>query len=207
MLRRPARPRALLVAVALATAATLLAGCTSQDPLSQQARAGDDKGFVSGDGTTTELAPGDRADPVDVSGRTAEGEQVSTVDWRGEVVVLNVWYAACAPCRAEAPDLAEISAEYEGRGVQFLGINTRDDAAQAQAFQRTFELGYPSLLDASEGSALLALRGETNPQAVPTTLVLDHEGRVAARVVGIAEGSVLRAMLDRVLGESAEEPA
>lgn len=120
---------------------------------------------------------------------------------RGDVVVLNVWYAACAPCRAEAPDLAEVSAEYADRGVRFLGINTRDDAAGAQAFQRTYGIEYPSVLDATSGAALLSLRGKVPPQAVPTTLVLDAEGRVAARALGRIDGSTLRGLLDDVLAE------
>ena len=187
---------------AVAVCATLLAGCSATDPLSAQARAGDDKNYVAGDGTTAEIAPDERGEPVTLTGTTAVGGQVALADWRGDVVVLNVWYAACAPCRAEAPDLAEVANGYASEGVQFLGINTRDGAAQAKAFQRTFDLSYPSILDASDGAALLALRGEANPRAVPTTLVLDRQGRVAARIVGLAEGSVLTAMLDRVLEEA-----
>jgi thiol-disulfide isomerase/thioredoxin len=191
----------MTAAAVVLAAAVGLAGCTSQDPLSQQYREGGNEGFVAGDGTTTELAPDQREEPVALEGPTADGGQVTLADYRGDVVVLNVWYASCAPCRAEAPDLADISREYAGQDVRFLGINTRDDAAQAQAFERTFSLDYPSVLDAGTGSALLALRGQANPQAVPTTLVLDRGGRVAARVVGRAEGSVLRAMLDRVVEE------
>ncbi|HZI98178.1 MAG TPA: TlpA disulfide reductase family protein [Actinomycetales bacterium] len=188
-----------LLTVTLLAALVLVSGCTSTDPLSAQARAGDDKNYVAGDGTAAEIAPDERGEPVTLAGATAEGERVALADWRGDVVVLNIWYAACAPCRAEAPDLAEVSGEYAD--VRFLGINTRDGAAQAKAFQRTFDLEYPSILDASDGAALLALRGEANPRAVPTTLVLDTQGRVAARIVGLAEGSVLTAMLDRVLEE------
>lgn len=191
--------RALAPAVAVLLAVT---GCTASDPLSQQARAGDAKNYVSGDGTITTLAPGEREDPVELAGESTHGKQVDVAAWRGDVVVLNVWYAACAPCRAEAPDLAEVSAEYADDGVRFLGINTRDDAANATAFERTYGLGYPSLLDATSGEALLALRGKVPPQAVPTTLVLDRQGRVAARVLGRVEGSTLRGLLDDVLAEA-----
>lgn len=196
------RLRRTAVAALVATVALALAGCTTQDPLSQQYREGGDEGFVAGDGRTTEIPPSEREGPIDLGGMSTRGGAVALADLRGAVVVVNVWYASCAPCRAEAPDLAAISTEYAGQGVEFLGINTRDDAAQAQAFERTFAIGYPSVLDAATGSALLALRGQANPQAVPTTLVLDREGRVAARVVGQAEGSVLRSLLDRVLEET-----
>lgn len=190
--------------VALAAAAVLgLTGCTASDALSEQARAGDAKNYVSGDGTVTTVASTDRSEPVELSGTTADGATVDLADWRGDVVVLNVWYAACAPCRAEAPDLAEAATAYAGEGVRFLGINTRDDAAGALAFERTYGIPYPSVLDASSGAALLALRGDVPPQAVPTTLVLDGEGRVAARVLGRVEGSTLRGLLDDVLAEEA----
>ncbi|MFZ5869664.1 MAG: TlpA family protein disulfide reductase [Actinomycetota bacterium] len=193
-----------LVAVLLA-GAVALAGCSTSDSLSQQARAGDSKNYVSGDGTVSTVPAAEREEPVELAGTTAEGDQVDVAAWRGDVVVLNVWYAACAPCRAEAPDLAEVSAEYADRGVRFLGINTRDDAAGAQAFQRTYGIEYPSVLDATSGAALLSLRGKVPPQAVPTTLVLDAEGRVAARALGRIDGSTLRGLLDDVLAE--EGPA
>ncbi|MFP5335353.1 MAG: TlpA family protein disulfide reductase [Actinomycetes bacterium] len=190
--------------VALAAAAALgLTGCTASDALSEQARAGDAKNYVSGDGTVTTVAVAERSEPVELTGTTAGGDEVDLADWRGDVVVLNVWYAACAPCRAEAPDLVETAAAYADDGVRFLGINTRDDAAGALAFERTYGIPYPSVLDASSGAALLALRGDVPPQAVPTTLVLDREGRVAARVLGRAEGSTLRGLLDDVLAEEA----
>lgn len=194
--------RLVRVVGAAAVATVVLAGCATQDPLAQQYRDGGDEGFVAGDGTTSEIPPGQREGVLELGGETSDGGEVALADLRGDVVVLNIWYASCPPCRAEAPDLADISTEYAEQGVSFLGINTRDDAAQAQAFERTFGIDYPSILDAGTGSALLALRGQANPQAVPTTLVLDREGRVAARVVGRAEGSVLRAMLDRVVEEA-----
>ena len=185
-----------------AAAALLLSGCTAGG-LTDQARAGDNKNYVSGDGTVTLVESGDRDDPVDLSGTTAEGDEVDLADWRGDVVVLNVWYAACAPCRAEAPDLVAVATDYEADGVRFLGVNTRDDVAGAQAFQRTYDIPYPSVLDASSGAALLALRGSVPPQAVPTTLVLDAEGRVAARALGRVEESTLRGLVDDVLAEEA----
>jgi thiol-disulfide isomerase/thioredoxin len=195
------RAAALLAALALGVGA--LSGCTASDALSQQARAGDAKNYVAGDGSITLLAPDERGEPVELSGPTTSGETADVAAWRGDVVVLNVWYASCAPCRAEAPELAAAAHDYADRGVHFLGINTRDAKAGAAAFERTYELPYPSLLDAQDGGALLALRGEVPPQAVPTTLVLDGEGRVAARVLGRVDGSTLRGLLDDVLAEGA----
>lgn len=191
-------PRAAMVAAVAGS--VLAAGCTGGGDLQEQARAGNDKSYIAGDGSYAELAPSDRGEPVEVTGTSAEGTPVDLTGWRGDVVVLNVWYAACGPCRAEAPDLQDVAAEYADRGVRFVGLNTRDDAPTAQAFQRRFAITYPSILD-RDGAAIVALRGEISPQAVPTTLVIDRQGRVAARILGVADPSVLRTFVDDALAE------
>ena len=126
-------------------------------------------------------------------------------DWRGDVVVLNTWYANCPPCRAEAPDLAALSADYAADGVQLLGINRTDDAGTAQAFERQFEVPYPSLDDA-DGAAIAALQGTVPVNAVPTTVVLDREGKVAGRILGLADPSTLRSMVDDAAGRGRPTP-
>ncbi len=202
---RGRRRRLLSVGVAvllLALLAALVLSACSTDPLSAQARAGDDKNYVAGDGSVTELTPEQRGEPVQVAGTTTAGDQVDLADLRGGVVVLNLWYAACGPCRAEAPDLAAIAAETSDEGVRFVGINTRDEAPTAQAFERTFEMPYPSIID-NQGEVVLALRGEVSPQSVPTTLVVDRQGRVAARVLGPVNPSTLRSLIESALAERA----
>ena len=188
--------------LAAAAAAVLLGltGCAGEGALPDA--SADDRGYISGDGSTIELAPADRGDPVDVTGVSAEGETIDLTQWRGEVVVLNVWYNTCPPCRAEAPDLAAIAVETAPDGVRFVGVNTRDDAATAQAFQRTFGITYPSILDV-RGEAVLALRGEVAPQAVPSTLVIDRQGRVAARILGTADPGTLRTLVAGAVAEAA----
>lgn len=194
-----ARRRARLVAGV--AAAVLLSGCTAEgSDLAQQYADGDGKSYVAGDGSVVQLPPSERGEPVEFTASTTEQEQVAVQDWRGEVVVLNVWYAACPPCRAEAPDLQAVAQDKAADGVRFLGVNIRDDAATAQAFERTFGVSYPSVLD-GDGAVRLALRGQVSPTAVPTTLVLDREGRVAARVVGVVEASLLSGLVDDVLAE------
>ncbi len=184
---------------AAGTLALALAACGAQD-----SGAGDvvGQGFVSGDGSVQQWTPAERTDPVTVEGTTFEGDQVSTEDWRGDVVVLNTWYAGCAPCRAEAPDLVELATERADDGVRLLGINTEDDAGTGLAFQRTFEVPYPSIEDRS-GQVVARLSGVVPLQAVPSTVVLDAEGRVAARVIGQVAGSTLDAIVDDVLAEDA----
>ena len=176
------RRTAALAAVAL-TLAVGLAGC-SNDDLASQYRSGDGKGYISGDGTVTTIPLADRGDAVDFSGRTIDGSRFDSATRSGDVTVVNFWYAACAPCRLEAEDLETISGEYEGEKVQFVGVNTRDTATTARSFETDYGIGYPSILDADGGAVQLAFSGSVPPKGTPTTLVLDKEGRVAARIVG-----------------------
>jgi thiol-disulfide isomerase/thioredoxin len=146
--------------------------------------AGTGNNFVAGDGTITLVPPARRGQPVTLSGTTLEGRPLDLATLRGRTVVLNVWGSWCPPCRKEAPDLQAASTELAPRGVDFVGINYRDtDAAQAVAFQRTFGVTYPSLVD-DGGKLLLALRGAVPPAAIPTTLVIDAQGRIGARISG-----------------------
>lgn len=177
----------------------LLVGC-SQD---SGATSGDavDQGYVSGDGSVRTWAPGHRDGPVALAGTDFEGAPIDTSAWAGDVVVLNTWYAGCAPCRKEAPDLAVLATDTAPLGVHVLGINTTDEQGTVRAFQRTFGVPYPSVED-RDGSAVAALSGTVPLQAVPSTVVLDRSGLVAARVIGIVDKTTLRALVDDVLAES-----
>ena len=178
----------------------VLTGCTS-DPLAEQFRQGDNKNYIAGDGTVTEFAVDQRPvfDPWD--GVTESGDGLSSESLEGYVVVMNWWYAACAPCRAEAPDLAALSEEFSDRGVQFVGVNVRDTAETALAFDRRFDINFPSIIDAADGSVSLAFTGVVSPQAVPTTLVIDRNGRVTARILGRIDPSVLRTLIETAVSE------
>jgi thiol-disulfide isomerase/thioredoxin len=196
--------RARKTAIALAAVAALaLTGCTANDSLAEQYRSGTGQGYISGDGTYTVIAVEDRAEPIAFEGEVESGETVSSDDYRGEVLVVNFWYAACPPCRAEAEDLEAIAQQFAPDGVEFLGVNIYDQAPTALAFADEFGVTYPSILDANDGSTRLAFAGQVAPNAVPTTLVLDREGRVAARISGLlTEPSTLRAMITDTLAES-----
>lgn len=193
----PGRRNQLLGA---ASAALLLAGCAAPDTLATQAKAGDNKNYIAGDGSVSEYAPDTRTAAVAMTGVLYDGTTVDSAQWQGNVTVLNVWYAACAPCRKEAPDLEALHQEFKNDGVRFYGINVRDTAATAAAFERTFGTTYPSFND-SDGGILLALADHVPPRAVPTTLVLDRQGKVAARVLGLAEKSTLKALISSALKE------
>lgn len=192
------------VTAAAAGLALLLAGCGGG--LGQQADTGARSGYVSGDGTVTVLAVDERQEPVTLAGESTAGGSLDIADWRGDVVVVNLWYAGCAPCRAEAPDLVEAATVNAVAGVRFVGLNVRDDAVTAQAFERTYAVPYPSILDAASGENVLALAGLVSPQSIPTTLVLDRQGRPAARILGQLEADILQGLIDDAVAEG-QQPA
>jgi len=177
----------------------LLTGCSANDPLANQFKAGDNKNYIAGDGTVTEFAKGNRGEAVAWSGKTGLGEEISNRALAGVVTVMNFWYAGCAPCRAEAPELVELQAEFEN--VQFVGVNVRDSAATSAAFEKNFDIAWPSIIDASTGSVLLAFTGIVTPQAVPTTIVIGKDGKVTARVLGRIDMSILRTLIKSAAAE------
>ncbi len=171
------RPRTLLaVAAVLLTAA--VSGCSAS------ADGGGAKGYVTGDGAVTIIAAADRTAPGEVAGTDLDGNPVALSDYAGKVVVINVWGAWCADCRKEAPDLVAAARELSGRDVAFLGINTRDASpAQARGYVRRFEVPFPSIYDQG-GTTLLAFDGTLAPSSIPSTVVIDRQGRVAASILG-----------------------
>jgi thiol-disulfide isomerase/thioredoxin len=196
-----ARPRAGALALAVGLV-VVLAGCTANDSLAEQYREGTGQGFISGDGAYTVIAEADRGEPIEFAGVIENGDTVSSDDYRGDVLVVNFWYAGCPPCRLEAPDLEALAQRFAPDGVSFLGVNIYDQAPTALSFAKEFGVTYPSILDVNDGGVRLAFAGQVAPNAVPTTLVLDQQGRVAARISGLlSEPSVLRSMITDVLAE------
>lgn len=197
---RQTRKRARALGAALMVAALALVACGSEgDDLAQRA-SNDGSNYVSGDGSVEELTPESRGEPVAFESELFDGTEITPETFQDEVSVINFWYAACAPCRVEAPDLQAVHEEYQDDGVQFFGVNTRDTEETAEAFERTFGITYPSMEDRT-GEVVMAMTDYVHPSAVPTTLVLDTQGRVSARVVGVAEPSTLRALIDTALEE------
>jgi thiol-disulfide isomerase/thioredoxin len=191
----PSRRAAGALAVLALAAGPALAGCASAD-----AGAGRAANFVAGDGSVRVLAESERPAPIALSGRTLEGGTLDVASLRGKVVVLNVWGSWCPPCRKEAPDLQAAATALEDRGVAFVGLNVNDrDPVPALAYQRTFKIRYPSLVD-DGGRSLLALRGAVAPNAIPSTLVLDRQGRIAARISGATTRATLVGIVEDVLG-------
>lgn len=195
------RAASVLLALSLATGLAVGLAACSADPLAEQYRAGDNKGFIAANGfQVKEIAAADRSDPVVFEGKTETGATVSSADYAGEVLVVNFWYAACGPCRAEAPQLEKAFSSFTGEAVSFLGVNTSDAPETAAAFASDYSIGYPSLIAATDGAIKLAFADKTPINATPTTLVLDKEGRVAARVIGqLEDASILETLVQDAL--------
>ncbi len=188
------------LAVLVAAAAVLAAGCSSG---SDAVATGTEFNFVSPGGQTDLTYDGDDRQPIpEMTGESLmdEGEQLSLSSYDGKVVVLNIWGAWCPPCRVEAPQLQEVWESYEDKGVQVLGIDVRDDQRSAPAdFMRDTGLTYPSIYD-PPGRSLLALKGYPRA-AVPSTIVLDKQHRVAAIFLRDLLAEDLTPLLDRLLAE------
>ena len=129
----------------------------------------------------------------------------SPEEMKGQVWLLNVWASWCAPCRAEAPILQSLWEEYGDDGVSFIGLNTRDSPATANSFEKAYGITYPSVVD-SDGRLQLRFSGIAPPQAIPTTLVIDRDGKVAGRILGRASESTLRSLIEPLLA-SASDPS
>jgi thiol-disulfide isomerase/thioredoxin len=188
------RTIAVLLSVGLAIG---FSGCAN-DPLAEQFRSGTNKNYISGDGSVTEFQ-GERTRGTDWVAETFDGQLLDSKNLLGRVVVLNFWYAGCAPCRAETPDLAQIATDFEAKGVQVVGVNVRDTAETALAFARNLNLNYPSVMDIESGAVVQAYTGVVSPSAVPTTLVMNAKGEITARVLGRFEASTLRSLIETAL--------
>lgn len=189
--------RVAAVALAGVFALGVLAGCSSSG---SSTNTGSQSRFVAGDGTVVLLAPNDRVPAPDITGTTLTGDPFALADYEGKVVALNVWASWCAPCRAEAPALNQLSRELAPKGVQFIGLDTRDTKASAEAFVRRFDIPYPNVSDA-DAQLQLAFRDSLPPQAIPSTLLIDKEGRVAGRILGEVDRTKLRELLLELANE------
>jgi thiol-disulfide isomerase/thioredoxin len=183
----------LLVAALAVTAATATA-CT-------EANGTEGKNYVSGDGLVTIVDPGDRDDPVEVSGETLTGDQLDLTDLRGQVVVVNVWGYWCPECRKEAPVLVAAETELPDDATM-VGIDIRDASKDNPlAFERNYGITWPSIYDPGS-ETLLRFPPPYNPRETPSTMVLDRDGRLAALIRGqLPSKQTLLDVVDQVAAE------
>jgi peroxiredoxin len=177
----------------------LLTGCSTGSGAVDVNNGGEFR-FVAGTPAGEVIPVDQRARAPEFSGRLLGGEEFSSTELEGDVAVLNFWGSWCAPCRVETPEFQEVYADVRDRGVAFLGLNVKETSEQfAQAFVDSFGIEFPSLYD-PRGEVALAFR-DYPANAIPSTIVLDQQGRVAAVYTGAVSQDDLRRVLDRILEE------
>ncbi|MDT0274862.1 TlpA family protein disulfide reductase [Blastococcus goldschmidtiae] len=184
--------------LALVTGALALTGCTTGEGAVSVNNGGEFR-FVEGTPSGEVIPPDERATAPEFAGTLLDGEEFASTELAGDVAVLNFWGSWCAPCRVESPEFQEVYAEVRDDGVQFLGINVKDTDQLARAFEDNFGIEFPSL-DDPRGEVALAFR-DYPASAIPSTIVLDRESRVAAVYTGAVRQDDLGAVLDRLLTE------
>jgi thiol-disulfide isomerase/thioredoxin len=176
--------------ITLLIAVSLLTACSGGGISAQS-----ENSFVSGTGTSVYIKLEDRKAAPVITGELLMGGNKTLAS--GQVKVINVWASWCAPCRAEAPLLQEFSVQYPE--VQFAGILTRDNISSAISFYENFKITYPTFID---DSLLIGFKGSLIPNAIPTTIIIDKNNKVAVRISGEVTVAGMRDLLDRVLAES-----
>ncbi len=193
-----ARSRAALSTAGVAVAALVLSACSSGGTSGGSGNTN----FITGSDGIATVKKGDRQAAPDLSGKTIDGKTIDTADYKGKILVVNVWGSWCSPCRAEADNLVQVAKATADKDVQFVGLNTRDTSTEpAVAFEKKYAVPYPSLYDPTGKLMLRFKKGTLNPQAIPSTIVIDRDGKIAARALQALSEDKLREMLDPVIAE------
>ncbi|WP_435604540.1 TlpA family protein disulfide reductase [Streptomyces sp. bgisy130] len=195
--RLTSRRRVALLAAGTAAAALTLSACgDGASGGSAQTR------FVQGKNGVDTVKKAQRQPAPELSGESTTGKKLDVADYKGKVVILNVWGSWCGPCIAEAPNFSKVANETKDKGVQFLGINTRDsEKSQATSFEEEHKVPYPSLFDPTGRLMLRFPKGSLNPQSIPSTIAIDRHGKIAARSIGPLAEDDLRKMVDPLIAE------
>ncbi|MEV8569772.1 TlpA disulfide reductase family protein [Streptomyces sp. NPDC051322] len=190
--------RTVQLGAAAAACAVALSACGSGTKVSSSK----DAHYVTSSSGIVTAAKTGRQDAPDLSGTTVDGKKldVGAAD-KGKIVVVNVWGSWCPPCRDETAHLVKVAKQLKAKGVEFVGINTRDTTGNAKAFETGHDMPYPSLFDPSGKLILRFPKGSLSPQSIPSTVVIDREGKIAARKSGGVDEETLHKMIDPLLAE------
>lgn len=197
---RASRRRFTLLAAPAAAAALALtlSACGKGD----ETGGGGDTNFVTGTGGISTVAKGDRATAPKLDGESLDGEHLDLADYKGKVVVLNAWGSWCGPCRLEAKYFTKVAKATADQGVQFVGINTRDPRrGPAVSFEKDYGVTYPSFFDPTGKLLLRFPKGTLNLQTIPSTVVIDRNGKIAARSLTPLDDTKLHEMIDPLIAE------
>lgn len=181
--------RVVRSACALLLVPVVLAGCGREQPAS--ALVG-----------TEAVAEEAREDVLSFTGATREGEPFDLADLRGRIVVINAWASWCAPCRSEMPAFVDLAATSDPDDITVVGLNVSDDPTAAQAFAEEMGINFPSVVD-REGDILAGIPG-VPPKSLPSTVILDREGRIATRIIGPTDSIGLATAIGQVLADEAQ---
>ena len=184
---------------ALLGALLLAAGCTTGEGSAVDVNNGGEFRFEAGTPSGEVIPADERASAPEFTGELLGGGEFDSADLTGDIAVLNFWAHWCGPCRDETPEFQAVYTDVRDRGVQFLGLNVKDEEQLAQAFVERYGVEFPSLFD-PRGEVALAFR-DYPANAIPSTIVLDRQGRVAAVYTAVVSEADLRAVLDRLLEE------
>jgi thiol-disulfide isomerase/thioredoxin len=183
--------RIAFAVAALLLAPGLLAGCGRDQPASA---------LVGVDTVSSQ----DRSDIPVIAGTTLDGDPLDVADLRGRIVVVNSWASWCPPCRQETPAFVELSKGVDPADVAVVGLNVTDDDVAARAFVEELDVPYPNIVDA-KGDILATIPG-VPPASLPSTVILDRDGRIAARVIGATDAMELATLIASIMGEE-QSPA
>jgi thiol-disulfide isomerase/thioredoxin len=189
-------PAKLSLLIAAAAAVIGVAGCSGTGNVDTSVDGG---GFQTANNISFD-GPGDRHMADAVSGTTLSGKHLSLSQYRGKVVVVDFWSDACGPCHGEEQALEALSKQYAPKGVQFVGIDERDNLSSGQAFEQQYHVTYPSLFDRND-AYVLDFPGAA-PPSTPTTIILDRTGHIAGRVDGEQDYTHFKSLINRVLSDS-----
>ncbi len=192
-------PARMAIGAAMAVFAGLAtAGCAS-GAIGADVPQSSGQSFVGHSYESTFYQVGQRPVAPDVSGTTLTGQRLNLDSYKGKTVVLNFWGSWCDPCRAEAPALGTLARQLQPDGVRFVGVDIRDEPDAALAFMQNFNVDYPSLNDPNDEIAL-EFHSTVPPAAIPTTLIIDRSGRIAARIFGASTYAELKELVTKVAG-------